>query len=106
MMQRIAWLLAAAVVLRTASARADIGGDIPLDGFRPALDARGFVTVDGGEVLAPGEPSFGLVTTWSRGLLDLDGDGASYRVEDVVSPTLVAAIGVPSPLRGIGLELA
>jgi outer membrane protein OmpA-like peptidoglycan-associated protein len=105
-MQRIPWLLAAVVVLRTAPARADIGGDIPLDGFRPALDARGFVTIDGGDVLAPGEPSFGLVTTWSRGLLDLDGDGASYRVEDVVSPTLVAAIGIPSPLRGLGLELA
>ena len=105
-MQRIACLLGAVVVLRTAPARADIGGDIPLDGFRPALDARGFVTVDGGDVLAPGEPSFGLVTTWSRGLLDLDGAGASYRVDDVVSPTLVAAIGLPSPLRGIGLELA
>jgi len=106
-MRRTPWLLAAVVVLRAAPARADdIGGDIPLDGFRPALDARGFVTVDGGEVLAPGEPSFGLVTTWSRGLLELGGDGASYRVDDVVSPTLVAAIGVPTPWRGLGLELA
>jgi outer membrane protein OmpA-like peptidoglycan-associated protein len=96
------WLASAALCAASVHARADdLGGDIPLDGFRPALDARGFVTVDGGEVLAPGEPSFGLVTTWSRGLLELGGDGARYRVDDVVSPTLLAAIGVPA-----GLELA
>ncbi len=80
-----------------------MGGDFALDGFRPALDTRGFVTVDGAEVLPAGQPSFGLVTTWARGLLELAGDGASYRVDHVVSPTLLAAIGLPGPL---GLELA
>jgi OmpA-OmpF porin, OOP family len=97
---RLAAAALCAAAVAPSTARADeIGGDIPLDGFRPALDARGFVTVDGGGVLAAGEPSFGLVTSWSRGLLELDGDGARYRVDDVVTPTLVAAIGLPGPLR-------
>ncbi len=87
---------AAALCLGGAPAFADdLGGDIALDGFRPALDARGFVTVDGASVLDAGAPSFGLVTTWSRGLLELDSATASYRVEDVMSPTFVAAIGLP-----------
>ncbi len=80
-----------------------MGGDLALDGFRPALDTRGFVSVDGAEVLPAGQPSFGLVTTWARGLLELRGDDASYRVEHVVSPTLLAAIGLPGPF---GAELA
>jgi len=80
----------------------DLGGDLSLDGFRPALDARGFVTVDGASVLDRGAPSFGLVTTWSRGLLELEGGGTHYRVDDVVSPTLVAAIGLPWRLELAG----
>lgn len=82
---------ASAVVLATCLGGApasadDLGGDVSLDGFRPALDARGFVTVDGPSVLERGAPSFGLVTSWSRGLLD--------DVDDVVSPTFVAAVGL------------
>ncbi len=101
-MRAILWLAAIAVCAIAGPARADeVGGDIPIDGFRPALDARGFVTVDGGEVLGAGQPSFGLVTSWARGLLDLDGAGASYRVDDVITPVLVAAVGLPR-----GLELA
>src|SRR5687768_5058575 len=93
---RASWWLAATAAIAAApsAARAQaMGGDIPIDGFRPALDTRGFVTVDGGEVLAPLEPSFGLVTTWARGL----------HVDDVVTPTLIGAIGLPG---GLPLELA
>src|SRR5690242_14929294 len=72
------------VCILAATARA--GGDIPLDAFRTAVDSRGFVTVDGAAVLDPGQPSFGLVTTWSRKPLDT--------IDDMISPTLVGAIGV------------
>src|SRR5690349_10406733 len=71
------------------------GADIELQAFRPALDSRGFVTVDGSAILEPGQPSFGLVTTWARHPLELDGDGASYRVEHLLTPTLIAALGLP-----------
>ncbi len=83
------------------TAVASPGGDIPLDAFRPAVDSRGFVTVDGAAVLDRGQPSCGLVTTWAKHLLALDGAGAHYSVDDVISPTLVGAVGV-----GVHLELA
>ena len=81
---------AAALGVAVAAAPLDLRAEPPLDAFRPALDARGFVTVDGGDVLAPGDPSFGLVTSWARGLAGAD---------DVVSPTFVAAIGLPARLQ-------
>jgi len=80
--------------------RADAGGDIELSAFRPAIDSRGFITVEGADSLEPGQLSFGLVSTWARGLLHLDGGGATYAVDDVVTPTLIAAYGLPG-----GLEL-
>jgi outer membrane protein OmpA-like peptidoglycan-associated protein len=95
---RAPWWLAACAAIAAApsAARAQaMGGDIPIDGFRPALDTRGFVTVDGGEVLAPFEPSFGLVTTWARGL----------HVDDVVTPTLIGAIGLPVLPTELALSL-
>ncbi|MCB9561797.1 MAG: OmpA family protein [Kofleriaceae bacterium] len=91
--------VALALALASPAVAQPMGGDIPLDGFRPALDTRGFVALDGAEALPAGRPSFGLVTSWARGLLALDGDGAHYQVDHVVSPTLLAAIGLPGPLR-------
>ena len=99
-----AGLACTALAAAASPARAAPGGDIPLDGFRPAVDSRGFVTVDGADVLARGQPSFGLVTTWARGLLALDGDGAHYAVDDVISPTLVGAVGLGARLE-LGLSL-
>src|SRR5688572_326744 len=94
-------IVAVAVVVAAASpAHAGAGGDIELSAFRPAIDSRGYITVDGADALESGEVSLGLVTTWARGLLRLDGGGATYDVEDVVTPTLIAAYGLP-----LGLEL-
>jgi outer membrane protein OmpA-like peptidoglycan-associated protein len=93
---------AAAIVIVCAlatTASASPGGDIPIDAFRPAVDSRGFVTVDGAAVLDAGQPSFGLITSYARGLLALDENGARYSVDDVVSPTLVAAVGVGARLE-------
>src|SRR5206468_9285528 len=88
------------------AAAAAPAGDLPLDAFRPAVDSRGFVTVDGAAVLDRGQPSFGLVTTWARGLLSLDGGGAHYSIDDVVSPTLIGAIGLGARLElGASLPL-
>ena len=83
-----------------ARAHADGGGDVELSAFRPAIDSRGFITVEGADSLESGQLSFGLVSSWARGLLRFDAAGATYQVTNVVTPTLIAAIGLP-----LGLEV-
>ncbi|HVK76712.1 MAG TPA: OmpA family protein [Kofleriaceae bacterium] len=97
--------LVVALSLAAARAHAEPGGDIALDAFRPALDTHGYVTVDGAGLTPPGEIALGLYTTWARGLLRLEGDGARYQVRDVFSPTLVTAFGVPRLPLELGLSL-
>jgi OmpA-OmpF porin, OOP family len=94
-------LLLAVVILSPSLAAAEPGGDIDLQAFRPAMDSRGFITVDASQVLGPGELSFGLVTTWGRNLLAFEDGDRTYRVENIITPTLVTAVG----LRPFGLEL-
>ena len=94
-------LAAAAAAVVPASARAQEGGDIDLSAFHPAMDSRGFVTVNASETLAPGQLSFGLVTTWGRNLLRFTSGPNSYQVQNLITPTLVGAGG----LRILGIEL-
>jgi outer membrane protein OmpA-like peptidoglycan-associated protein len=84
-------------------ASAQNGADIDLQAFRPAMDSRGMVTVDASQVLRPGDVSFGLVTTWGRGLLRFEEGGARYEVEDMITPTLVGAVGLR--LMGLSFEI-
>jgi outer membrane protein OmpA-like peptidoglycan-associated protein len=86
-------------------AAAQSGGDIALDGFRPALDTNGYVTVDGAALTPPSQLAFGLYTTWAHGLLSLEGQGARYRVRDAFTPTLVVAAGVPRLPLSLGMSL-
>jgi outer membrane protein OmpA-like peptidoglycan-associated protein len=105
---RAPWLvvcLLSAITTTSRTASAQSGGDIALDGFRPALDTNGYVTVDGAALTPPAQVAFGLYTTWARGLLRLEGQGARYRVNDAFSPTLVAAMGVPRLPLALGLSL-
>lgn len=103
MRHHLARLLLSSLLLALAStAAAQSGADIDLQAFHPAMDSRGFITVNGSQVLGPGEPSFGLVTTWGRGLLRLEGDGNRYEVEHMITPTLVGALGFS--LLGLDLE--
>ena len=101
---KLALALVVAIALPTADARAEGGGNVELQSFRPALDSKGLVTLDRSQVLGHLEPSFGLVTNWAAGLLELEGNGSSYRVEHLLSPTVVAALGVR--LLGQDLQLA
>src|SRR5258708_30230495 len=85
-------------------ARAQHGGDVDLDSFRPAMDSRGYVTVNASQVLGNLDVSFGLVTDWGHNVLRLNGGPftqplygpgpAEYLVQDVISPTLQAAFGI------------
>ncbi len=72
-----------------------------LQAFRPAQDSKGLVTLDRSQVLGHLEPSFGLITSWAKGLLKLEGNDSSYHVEHVLTPTLLGALG----LRVFGQEL-
>ncbi|HUS27007.1 MAG TPA: hypothetical protein VMZ53_00805, partial [Kofleriaceae bacterium] len=80
----------------TASAQS-----IAIDEFRPAMDARGYLTLNGSQTLGHTEMSFGLGSLeWGKNLMSEDvGPGA---VDNMVSATLVAALGLhagPVPLE-------
>jgi OmpA-OmpF porin, OOP family len=79
---------------RAVQAQTGPGANIDLQGFRPAMDSRGYVTVNASQVLGHKELSFGLVTNWGRNLLVFENGENSYRVEHMVTPTLVGALGV------------
>ena len=102
MLRRIASLLLMMWIASRADAQT--AGNIPLDGFRPAMDSRGYVTVDASQVLEDREVSFGLGgLDWEHHLLALGGRGAGTSVDDVLTATLVGAFGVR--LGRVPLEL-
>jgi outer membrane protein OmpA-like peptidoglycan-associated protein len=92
------------VMLIASHAGAQTAGNIPLDGFRPAMDSRGYLTVDASQVLDDREVSFGLGgLDWEHHLLELGGRSAGTSVDDVLTATLVGAFGVR--LGRVPLEL-
>jgi outer membrane protein OmpA-like peptidoglycan-associated protein len=86
-----------------AHAQSGPGANIDLQGFRPAMDSRGYITVNASQVLGHKELSFGLVTNWGRNLLVFENGDNHYRVEHMLTPTLVGALGLR--LGALGLEL-
>jgi outer membrane protein OmpA-like peptidoglycan-associated protein len=93
-MSKLATILPIAASLALApAASAQVGGDMDLDSFRPAIDSRGYVTVNASQVLGHLDLSFGLVTDWGYRVLALEAGANEYRVDNVISPTLQAAVG-------------
>src|SRR4051794_5455996 len=84
------------VLLFVASrAAAQPAGNVTLDPFRPAIDSRGYLTVNASQVLGDRELSFGLgALSWGRHLLQLDANGNSYSIDNMITATLIAAFGV------------
>ncbi len=66
------------VCLHPGSALAQQGGNIDLQAFRPAMDSRGFITLNASQVLGHRELSFGLVTNWGTNVLSFENDGNTY----------------------------
>ena len=95
--------LATALLTQAAPASAQVGGNIDLNYFRPAMDSRGYITVNASETLDHTDVSFGLVTNWGRNVLKFEEGDDNYTVDHVVSPTLIGAFGLE--LGPIGLEL-
>jgi len=70
------------------------GGNIDLQAFRPAMDSRGFITINASQVLGHRQLSFGLVTNWGRNVLRFESGEDIYEVSNILSPTLVGAYGL------------
>src|SRR5205814_6094356 len=72
---------------------------IDLEIFRPAMDSKGFVTVNSSGVLGQWDISFGLVTSYARKPLHFTGTGAfggqtnTFSVDTLIRPSLQAAVG-------------
>jgi OmpA-OmpF porin, OOP family len=71
------------------------GGNIALDSFRPAMDSRGYLTVNASQMLGHGDLSFGIgALDWGHNVLSLSNGANKYVVSDVITGTLVGAIGL------------
>jgi OOP family OmpA-OmpF porin len=83
-------------------------GAIDLQVFRPAVDSKGFITLNASQILAPKDFSFGLVSTWSRTPLDFEGNVAgaesTWAVDNLITSSFQGAVGIFA-LRQIGVEL-
>jgi outer membrane protein OmpA-like peptidoglycan-associated protein len=98
-MPRLALALPALFATSTASAQS-----IAIDEFRPAIDSRGYLTLNASQVLDHMDMSFGLGSLqWGHRLLSLDAGATAYSVDNTISATLVGAFGVNA---GIPLEIA
>src|SRR5688572_27979334 len=85
------------------SARAQSGGDVPLDTFKPAMDSRGYLTVNASQVLGHKELSFGIgALDWGYKMLQLgDQDSCDantgmpcYSIDNMITATLIGAFGL------------
>ena len=85
-----------ALVSLTGTAVAQPAGNLQIDTFRPAIDSRGYLTINASQMLGHKEVSFGLGSlSWGHRSLAFQGDnGATYSVDDVITATLIAAVGV------------
>ncbi|MBV8759112.1 MAG: OmpA family protein [Deltaproteobacteria bacterium] len=97
------YLLALSVLTVSAVASAQPAGNITLDPFRPAMDSRGYITVNASQVLGDKELSFGLgALDWGHGLLHFGdtstcdkGTGAPcYSIDNMITATLIGAFGI------------
>jgi outer membrane protein OmpA-like peptidoglycan-associated protein len=90
--------LAVAILGTPTRASAEVGGNVDLDIFRPAIDSRGYLTINASQVLGHKEVSFGLgALSWGHNMLHLDDDGANantYSIDNVITATIIAAFGV------------
>ena len=109
----VAALTLAGAIAPTSHARADELKLAPLDlqVFRPAMDSKGYITLNSSQILGQGDFSFGLVSTWGAKVLSLSnpavtGGGArsEFAVKNIITPSLQGAIGLFKTAH-LGIEL-
>src|SRR5260370_24113648 len=101
-------LIAAAALLASASraeAQEAQGNAFGLQLFRPAVDSKGYFTVNASPILGHLDFSIGLVATYNRYPFNLSSaDGKNQlHVSDMVTPQWHAPLGL---LQGIALGVA
>src|SRR3569833_2040553 len=98
----VALTMAAALTVASRSARAQELKLAPVDlqVFRPAMDSKGYITLNSSQVLGQGDFSFGLVSPWAGTPLEFThpdvaagGRPAQVQVQNVITPSLQGAIG-------------
>jgi outer membrane protein OmpA-like peptidoglycan-associated protein len=92
------------VVASTAAHAQTSAGNLTLDTFRPAMDSRGYFTVNASQVLGDKDVSFGLgALDYGHDLLDLSGactntpppaKQCQYQISNILTATLVGAFGL------------
>src|SRR5258706_1096013 len=97
------------LMLMGGVAFADGGGDLQLDYFRPAMDSRGYLTINASQVLGDKELSFGLgALDWGHHLVSFGNTtggsfigskcagnmGNCYSIDNIVTATLIGAFGI------------
>ena len=88
-------LVASLVLAASPNASAQSAGNVDLSGFRPAIDSRGYLTVNASQVLGHTEFSFGLGSLdWGYKLLDFSNGNNDYVVSNIITATLIAAVGI------------
>jgi OmpA-OmpF porin, OOP family len=111
-----AFTLTAVLLSASAADAKPSGGNIDLNAFRPAMDSRGYITVNASQILGHKELSFGLVTNWGYRVLEMsgprsttdfpvanpmtgapgyaEGSNTEYVVTNVITPELQFAFGL------------
>jgi OOP family OmpA-OmpF porin len=98
---------AEAQVPKKARVQGDSGDGLDDHLFRPALDSKGFFSVNGADILGSGDVSFGLVIDYGHGLMEMnEGYGSDYLVEHAFQGTFhfdygignLAVVGISAPV--------
>src|SRR5437899_10066868 len=79
---------------RSARAQDAQGSAFTLQNFRPAVDSKGYVTVNASQILGHLDFSLGLVGSYAHDVLHLQNNGRSFQVEHFLTPQLQAALGL------------
>nr|HEX4315582.1 hypothetical protein [Kofleriaceae bacterium] len=103
-MRKLCLAVALCMVSSVGPAWAQSAGNLTLDTFRPAMDSRGYFTVNASQVLGDKDVSFGLGSLdYGHHLLDLSMPAGctanapgctSYTIDNILTATLVGAFGI------------
>jgi OmpA-OmpF porin, OOP family len=87
--------IAALLVAPPAHAQDAQGNAFNIQLFRPAVDSKGYFSVNASQILGHLDFSVGLVATYSRYPLNVGPEGGShFHVTDLVTPQVQAALGL------------
>src|SRR5450432_1658851 len=88
-----------------------LSAPLDLQAFRPAMDSKGYITLNSSQVLGQLDFSFGLVTTWGSKVLELtnpaitaNGQSSRFSIKNVITPSLQGAVGL-TKFAHFGAEL-